>query len=106
MRDDAFATWLAQTHRTRTGARLGARPQSDAKSRCRRIESVEGSLDAHFARDQMKTLLNHLTYSRLDEGSGVSPRHHISIDGDVVNGTASLRNAANLYRLFCTDSAP
>jgi hypothetical protein len=52
---------------------------------------------------QMKGLLNRLTYSRSDERSGVSARHEIPIDGDAVNGTASLRNAANLYRLFCED---
>ena len=106
MRDDAFAIWLAQTHRTRAGARLGARPQSDAKSRCRRIESIEGSLDGHFARDRMKILLSRLAYSRLDERGGVSPLHRIPIDGDVVSGTASLRNAANLYRLFGEDCPP
>jgi hypothetical protein len=54
----------------------------------------------------MASLLDQLTYSRADERGGVSPPHDIPIDGDVVNGTASLRNAANLYRLFCNDSPP
>ncbi|HKY29053.1 MAG TPA: hypothetical protein VJM12_14025 [Pyrinomonadaceae bacterium] len=106
MRDDAFATWLSQKHRTRTGTRLGTRPQADARSRCRRVESYEGDLDEHFRRDQMATVIARLTYSRADEGGGLAPRHDIPIDGDVVNGTASLRNAANLYRLFCTDCPP
>src|SRR6266852_1948656 len=106
MRDDAFASWLSQTHRTRTGASLGRRRQADARSRCKRIESHEGNLDTHFRRDGMASLLGQLTYSRSDERGGVSPRHDIPIDGDVVNGTASLRNAANLYRLFCNDCPP
>lgn len=106
MRDDDFAEWLAETHRTRHGGRLGARPRSDARSRCRRIEKYEGSLDKYFALDRMKGLLDVLTYSRSDERSGVSARHRVPIDGDVVNGTASLRNAANLYRLFCEDYPP
>jgi hypothetical protein len=106
MRDDEFASWLSETHRTRVGTRLGRRPQSDALSRCRRVESHEGNLDAHFARDRMKHLLDRLTYSRTDERNGISARHSISIDGDVVNGTASLRNAADLYRRFCEDRPP
>lgn len=63
-------------------------------------------LDGHFVRDRMRGLLDVLTYSRSDERSGVSARHRVPIDGDVVNGTASLRNAANLYRLFCEDCPP
>lgn len=106
MRDDDFAVWLAENHRTRHGGRLGARPRSNARSRCKRIENYEGSLDGHFALDRMKGLLSVLTYSRSDERSGVSARHRLPIDGDVVNGTASLRNAANLYRLFCEDYPP
>src|SRR5258706_11115863 len=89
MRDDAFATWLSQTHRTKAGGRLGRRPQADARSRCKRIESYEGDLDAHFRRDRMATVLDRLTYSRVDERGGVTPRHDIPIDGDLVNGTAS-----------------
>jgi hypothetical protein len=106
VRDDDFAVWLAESHRTRHGGRLGARPRSDARSRCRRIEKYEGSLDGHFALDRMKGVLSVLTYSRSDELGGVSVRHCVPIDGDVVNGTASLRNAANLYRLFCEDCPP
>jgi len=46
-------------------------------------------------------MLNRLVYSRLDERGDVTPRHDIPTDGDLVNGTVELRNAANLYRLFC-----
>lgn len=106
MRDDAFATWLSQTHRTKAGGRLGKRPQADARSRCKRIESYEGDLDTQFRRDRMAALLSRLTFSRGDERSGVAPTHEIPIHGDLVNGTASLRNAANLYRSFCNDYPP
>jgi hypothetical protein len=106
VREDGFATWLAESHRTKDGGRLGARPRSDAKSRCKRVAEKEGNLDRHFALDRMKGLLGVLTYSRSDERSGISVRHRVPIDDDVVNGTASLRNAVNLYRLFCEDSPP
>jgi hypothetical protein len=106
MRDDDFAMWLEQNYRTKQGTRLETRPRSDARSRCKRIERYEGNLDIHFAQDRMNSLLEALAYSRDDERGGVSLRHHIPIDGDEVNGTASLRNAANLYRLFCQDYPP
>lgn len=103
MRDSEFGTWLEQSYRTMDGTQLEARPRMDAKSRCRRVERYEGDLDSHFAQDEMQGLLQDLTYSRADHFSGILQQHRVPIDGDVVNGTASLRNAVNLYRQFCMD---
>lgn len=69
-------------------------------SNCLRIESFEGSLDEAFERDGMRTLLERLRYSTADARVGAPARHRIPIDGDVRNGTATLRNAANLYLDF------
>lgn len=69
-------------------------------SNCLRIESFEGSLDEAFERDGMRTLLERLRYSTADARAGAPARHRIPIDGDVRNGTATLRNAANLYLDF------
>ena len=104
MRDDDFAVWLAENHRTRHGGRLGARPPSDATIAMQGHRKLRREFGWAF--DRMKGLLDVLKYSRSDERSGVSARHCVPIDGDVVNGTASLRNAANLYRLFCEDCQP
>jgi hypothetical protein len=96
MRNDDFATWLELNYVTRKGTRLEVRPRSDAKSRCKRVERYEGDLDMHFAQDKMEGLLQTLS----------NYQHRVPIDGDIVIGTASLRNAVNLYRLFCQDNPP
>jgi hypothetical protein len=103
MRDSEFGTWLEQRYRKRNGDALQARPRGDARSRCKRVERYTGDLDSFFTQDEMQGLLQALSYSRADNSSGISPQHNVPIDGDVVNGTASLRNAINLYRQFCMD---
>ncbi|MGZ8226203.1 MAG: hypothetical protein ACXWT3_06130 [Methylococcaceae bacterium] len=99
MRDDDFAVWLEKTG-------LTTRAQSDAKSRCRRIEQSEDDLDKHFVKDSMESLLDRLKYSRADESDGVLVKHNIPINGDMVNGTASLLSAAKKYQKFCLDYPP
>ncbi|MDQ5770811.1 hypothetical protein [Thiothrix subterranea] len=100
MRIDDFSKWL-EVHTD-----LGTRAQSDAKSRCKRIEKYEGDLDQHFINDSMFDLLERFKYSRHDQEAGISLKHKIIIKGDEVNGTASLLNAANLYYKFCLASPP
>ena len=104
MKKNEFDKWLIEKYVTRNGTPLQKRPRSDAKSRCKRVERHEGDLDIHFKKDNMLSLLNKLAYSKGDQESGVSPRHSIPIDGNIQNGTASLRNATNLYCQFCMDS--
>jgi len=96
-----FADWLRTTYRTTRGTSLQSAPQADAKSRCKRVEDLEGDLDGHFARDGLRSLLNQLTYTAGDAAQGHTPKHHIPIDGNMVTGTASLRSAIRLYQLFC-----
>lgn len=101
MKDNDFENWLIETYKTQDGGRLQNRPISDALSRCRRVEKYEGDLDAHYHKDKMKNLFYKLTYSKDDEETGVTPRHSIPIQGNIYNGTSSLKNAVNLYRQFC-----
>jgi hypothetical protein len=98
MRDEEFATWLINS------TSLTSRPCSDAKSRCRRVERNKGNLDTHFIQDEMRSLLHEFTYNHHDELSGKSPP--VSIVGDPVTGTASLKNAINLYLKFCQAVPP
>ena len=58
-------------------------------SNCRRVERHEGDLDAHYDSDELDGLLQHLNPGE--------PEHGIPIAGDVYNGTATLKNAVNLY---------
>ncbi|MBM9521267.1 hypothetical protein JWG39_15715 [Desulforhopalus vacuolatus] len=101
MKENEFEKWLIDEYVTRNGTRLQKRPRSDAKSRCKRVEKHEGNLDSHYKMDGMRSLLNSLAYSKSDQDAGVSPKHSIPIEGDILNGTASLRNAVNLYCQFC-----
>jgi hypothetical protein len=100
MRISEFSKWL-EVH-----TNLGTRAQSDAKSRCKRIEKYEGDLDHHFIKDSISDLLERFKYSRHDQKGGISLKHKIIIKGDEVNGTASLLNAANLYYKFCLAFPP
>lgn len=94
MREDGFATWLEKIHKTKDGSPLTLAAQRDALSRCGRIERHEGSLDEHFKKDNMVSLLNSIS------------NHSIPIDGNIKNGTVSLLNAANLYLSFCFYRSP
>ena len=67
---------------------------------CSTIEEHEGDLDAAYARDGMGSLMERLQYSKADEREGRPARHSIPINGNVYNGTATLRSAANLYLSF------
>ena len=67
---------------------------------CSTIEEHEGDLDAAYERDSMASLMERLQYSKADEREGRPARHSIPINGNVYNGTATLRSAANLYLSF------
>lgn len=69
-------------------------------SRCKRLERYEGDLDKLHERDGLGSLIASLVYSTEDESQGRKPRHHVPIKGNVRTGTASLKNAAVLYRDF------
>ena len=74
---------------------------------CGRLTQYEGDLDGHFDRDGMEELLARLTYSTDDQRRGLPPRHRVPIDGDIRDGTATLKSAAKLYREFRQrDGAP
>lgn len=69
-------------------------------SDCDRLAYYEGDLDAHFNGDGMEDLLARLTYSTDDQRRGLPPRHRVPINGNIRNGTATLKSAATLYWKF------
>lgn len=73
-------------------------------SNCQRVSEYEGDLDVHYEKDECKSLLKRLKYSTNDKREGISPRHSIPINGDIYNGTATLRQAVNLYIKFRNNS--
>lgn len=94
MREDAFRSWLSSDRSYGTGT-INSRV-----SNCKTIERCEGDLDQHFDQDHLRALVATLTYSRSDEQQNRLARHRILIDGNLYNGTATLRAAASLYKQF------
>lgn len=90
-----FYQWLQERYNKKTS--------SSRVSNCRRVEKYEGDLDNHYVKDQCKTLLSRLTYTKDDEAFNRKPKHEIPIDGNIYNGTATFRAAVVLYTKFKSD---
>lgn len=73
-------------------------------SNCRNVENYEGDLDQHFIKDYGLSLLKKLSYSTSDERNNSPAKHKIPIDGNMRNGSATLKQAVNLYMTFKKDS--
>jgi hypothetical protein len=94
MRTEQFYQWLLNN----------GYDESTSKSRlsnCIRVFEYEGDLESHFRKDGCNELLQKLAYSNQDKISSRPPKHNIPINGDVYNGTATLKQAVRLYIKFC-----
>lgn len=101
MRDRDFEFWLESIYKTTAGRPMERQSRQNRLSNCRHVEEYEGDLDAHYAKDQLASLLRRFEYGRDEEARNVSPRHRIPINGDRYTGTATLKAAINLYLKFC-----
>ena len=87
-----FKEWLESQYQQNTvNSRL---------ANCQRIEHYEGNLDIHHNTNQGHDLLQRLTYSKEDKRLSRPALHNIPIQGDIYNGTATFKQAANLYFRF------
>src|SRR5690554_6950795 len=98
MRTEQFRGWLNDKG-------LKPKPVSDALSRCRRIASAYGDLEAAWERDQFSSIIEDLHYSSEDEANARPNPSRILIKGNLRNGLASLKSAIANYRGFMDDSA-
>jgi len=73
-------------------------------SNCRNVENYEGDLDQHFAQDYGLSLIEKLSYSTSDERNNSPAKHKIPIDGNIRNGSATLKQAVNLYFSYRKDN--
>lgn len=96
MQETAFRAWL-QSQGYNSGT------VNSRVSNCLRVCDCEGDIDSHYCADKCKTLLERLTYSTDDERHGRSPLHAVPINGNIRNGTATLKQAVGLYNKFCED---
>ena len=98
MKELAFSEWLK--------SKFAANTAKSRLSNCLRIEKFEKDLDTFFSDDQGKSLIIKLTYTKDDKAHQRKPKHKIPIKGDVYNGTATLKQAANLYFKFKSGKTP
>lgn len=94
MQEGDFERWLLDVRG------LSHRTVDSRLSNCRRLERYEGDLDGHFDRDGLEGLIARLAYSTTDRRHNTPPRHSVPIEGDLRDGSASLKSAATLYKDF------
>lgn len=94
MNRDSFYKWLKTIKKYDQGT------CNSRISNCLRIEKYYGDLDQIYTEDKCENLKTELIYSRQEYRAGTPPKHRIPIDGDIYNGTATLRSALNLYLEF------
>lgn len=63
----------------------------------------QGDLDERYNADRCKSIVEELTYSTEDEREKRPQNHLIPINGNIRNGSATLKQAINLYINFCED---
>ncbi len=94
---EKFRNWLEFT----------GRPLNTIQNRisnCRNVENYEGDLDQHFIKDYGLSLLEKLSYSTTEERNNSPAKHKIPINGNIRNGSATLKQAVNLYMSFRKDN--
>jgi hypothetical protein len=97
MNVEKFRNWLE----------FNGKPQNTIQNRisnCRNVENYEGDLDQHYIKDYGLSLLDKLSYSTLDERNNSPAKHKIPIDGNMRNGSATLKQAVSLYMSFKKDN--
>ena len=97
MEAEKFKNWLE----------FNGKPRNTIQNRisnCRNVENHEGDLDQHFIKDYGLSLLEKLSYSTSDERNNSPAKHKIPIDGNMRNGSATLKQAVNLYMSFRKDN--
>jgi hypothetical protein len=72
---------------------------------CKAIEKVYGNLEEHYYLDGCKAILSQLKYTKKDERENNEKQHLINIDGNVYNGTSTLRQALSRYIEFMNDKS-
>jgi len=94
MQSEKFVEWLVVSMKQQ---------KNTARSRlsnCERICEYHGDLDEHYRKDKCMSLLECFRYTKEDKYAKRSAYHNVPIEGDIYNGTATLKRALNLYIHF------
>ena len=87
MDKDLFYNWL------KNFKKLDTTTSNARTSNCLRIEKFYGDLDKVYYLDRCTSLLEQLNFTTTDKKLGAKPKHKIPIDGDIYNGTHTLKAA-------------
>ena len=98
--ESKFRDYLRCLRKRDGGVRLQEGTIQSRINNCKNVERHEGDLDQHFDKDRCRDLLQRLSYSIVDHDTHNPPNHKIPIDGDLRNGSATLKSAVKLYAEF------
>ncbi|GHV10332.1 hypothetical protein FACS1894162_3860 [Bacteroidia bacterium] len=90
-----FKEWLEKYRYPDSKPTVGSRIAN-----CKNVEKNYGDLGTHFDKDKCGRIVSELTYSKADEREKRKPNHPIHIDGNIYNGSATLKQAVGLYVQF------
>lgn len=101
MKTDEFKRWLQAKY-----------PDSAAVvrnriSNCKTVENHHGDLDDYYKKDRCNALIEEFCYTTDDERMNRPQNHKVPIDGNIRNGSATLKSAIRLYAEFreCYDES-
>ena len=94
MKTDEFKSWLQ--------AKYPDYPQTASARFANRntIEKYYGDLDAFYKKDRCNALIEEFNYSTADERENRAQNHKVPIDGNIRNGSATLKSTIRLYVEF------
>ena len=70
-----------------------------------RLDAAFGGLDRLYDRDALQDAFSRLIYSREDQRSGLANPSPVTIEGDLYEGLATMRQALRLYIRFRKERA-
>jgi len=92
MREQEFKNWLRNKYEENVcNARI---------ANCKNIEKYYLDLDKQYSKDKCESLMALLSYSKADERNKLPPLHIIPINGDILTGSATLKQAVKRYVEF------
>jgi hypothetical protein len=89
-----FKNWMIEV------CEFNERTISSRISNCRKVEQAYGDLEINYDKDRCEKIISELNYSVEDERQNKPPRHKVKINGNIKNGSATLKQAINLYVVF------
>lgn len=91
MKQEEFKKWLEDKY-VDTPSTVANRV-----SNCKNVEKYYGDLESAYKKEKCNSIIEELQYSVEDERENNPQRHLIPINGNIRTGSATLKQAVNLY---------